>query len=67
LKDHLQPDIVPALLVSGAIEPNKYRVIEGDSLLQRATTAMDTLRSGTVSGERLVWMVWTEEEFPQFN
>ncbi|KAL2798864.1 chaperonin 10-like protein [Aspergillus keveii] len=67
LKDHLQPDIVPALLVSGAIEPNKYRVIEGDSLLQRATTAMDTLRSGTVSGERLVWRVWTEEEFPQFN
>ncbi|KAL2849963.1 chaperonin 10-like protein [Aspergillus pseudodeflectus] len=50
LKDHLQPDIVPALLTSGAIEPNKYRVVEGNSLLQRASTAMDTLRSGTVSG-----------------
>ncbi|CEN61409.1 hypothetical protein ASPCAL08063 [Aspergillus calidoustus] len=48
-KDHLQPDIVLALLTSGAIEPNKYQVIEGDSLLQRASTAMDTLRSGTVS------------------
>ncbi|KAL3494862.1 hypothetical protein BJX62DRAFT_196913 [Aspergillus germanicus] len=67
LKAHLQSEIVPALLASGAIEPNRYRVIEGDSLLQRASTAMDTLRSGTVSGERLVWRVWTEEEFPQFK
>ncbi|KAE8158091.1 chaperonin 10-like protein [Aspergillus tamarii] len=67
LKDHLFPDIVPALLESGAIEPNKYREIEGDSFLQRATKALDTLRSGAVSGERLVWKVWTKEEYPQYE
>lgn len=67
LKDHLLPDIIPGLVKLGAIEPNKYREIEGDSLLQRATAALDTLRSGQVSGERLVWKVWTEGEFPQFK
>lgn len=67
LKDHLLPDIIPGLIALGAIEPNKYREIEGDSLLERATTALDTLRSGQVSGERLVWKVWTENEFPQFK
>ena len=51
LKDHLLPDIIPGLIALGAIEPNKYREIEGDSLLERATTALDTLRSGQVSGE----------------
>ncbi|KAE8379853.1 chaperonin 10-like protein, partial [Aspergillus bertholletiae] len=66
LKDHLLPDIIPTLLDSGAIEPNKYREIQGDSLLQRASTALDTLRTGTVSGERLVWKVWTAEEYPQY-
>ncbi|OJJ03016.1 hypothetical protein ASPVEDRAFT_84480 [Aspergillus versicolor CBS 583.65] len=67
LKNHLQPEIVPGLLASGAIEPNKYREIKGDSLLERATAALDTMRSGTVSGERLVWKVWTAEEFPEFR
>ena len=61
------PEIVPALLKLGAVEPNKYREVQGDSLLQRASTALDILRSGTVSGERLVWKVWTQEEYPQYK
>ncbi|KAK1147830.1 hypothetical protein N8T08_000343 [Aspergillus melleus] len=66
LKDHLMPDILPTLLAQGAIQPNKQRVIEGKTLLERATTALDTMRSGSVSGERLVWKVWTAEEFPEY-
>jgi hypothetical protein len=55
------------LLADGAVEPNKIRIVEGDSLLERATRAMEILRSGTVSGERLVWRVWTAAEFPDAN
>ena len=61
------PEILPALLSQGAIEPNIQRVIEGSTLLQRASTALDIMRSGTVSGERLVWKVWTVEEFPEYK
>lgn len=57
---------MPTLLAKGAVEPNKQHVIEGKTLLERATTALDIMRGGTVSGERLVWKVWTEEEFPGF-
>ncbi|PYI14029.1 alcohol dehydrogenase [Aspergillus violaceofuscus CBS 115571] len=67
LKDHLLPDIIPSLLASGSLEPNKYREIEGASLLQRARTALDVMRTGTVSGERLVWRVWTAEEYPEYS
>ncbi|KAL5364837.1 alcohol dehydrogenase [Aspergillus floccosus] len=67
LRDHLQPDIMPTLLAQGAIEPNKARVIEGKYLLERASTAINIMKSGTVSGERLVWRVWTPEEFPEFQ
>ena len=61
------PEILPALLSQGKIEPNSQRVIEGRTLLQRASTALDIMRSGTVSGERLVWKVWTAEEFPEYK
>ncbi|PYI33505.1 alcohol dehydrogenase [Aspergillus indologenus CBS 114.80] len=67
LKDHLLSDIIPSLLASGSLEPNKYREIEGASLLQRASTALDVMRTGAVSGERLVWKVWTAEEYPKFS
>jgi hypothetical protein len=48
---------MPTLLTDGIIKPNKYRVIEGESLLERAQGAMDALRRKEVSGERLVWRV----------
>lgn len=56
-KENLQPVVMVDLLNRGVIKPNKYRIIEGKSLLERAQNALDVLRSGKVSGERLVWKV----------
>lgn len=39
------------------MKPNKQRVIEGKTLLERAQKALDTLRRKEVSGEKLVWRV----------
>lgn len=57
LKRDLQPLIMPELLVQGVITPNKTRVVEGSTLLERAQNAIDILRRREVSGERLVWRV----------
>lgn len=59
-KYHLQPEIIPALLESGAVEPNKQRVVEGNTLLERAQKALDLLRERAPSGEKLVWRVAEE-------
>ncbi|RDL38848.1 uncharacterized protein BP5553_03188 [Venustampulla echinocandica] len=56
-KERLQPEIMPTLLAEGIIKPNKYRVVEGTTLLERAQAALDALRRKEVSGERLVWKV----------
>jgi hypothetical protein len=48
---------MPALLASGAIAPNAYRIVEGDTLLERAQRALDSLRRKEPRGERLVWRV----------
>ncbi|KAI0379670.1 GroES-like protein [Hypomontagnella monticulosa] len=58
-KEKLQLEIMPVLLASGDITPNRFRVIEGRNLLERATKALDLLRKG-VSGEKLVWRVSEE-------
>ncbi|CAD0017949.1 unnamed protein product [Aureobasidium pullulans] len=52
----LQPEIMPALLQAGVVRPNRYRVIEGKDMLERAENALTALREG-VSGEKLVWRV----------
>jgi len=52
---------VPALLEQGIIKPNKVKLLEGDSLLQRAQKAIELLRDRAVSGEKLVWRVADEE------
>jgi hypothetical protein len=39
------------------IKPNKQKIVEGETLLQRAQTALDMLRRKEVSAERLVWRV----------
>ncbi|KAL2153976.1 hypothetical protein VTH82DRAFT_2652 [Thermothelomyces myriococcoides] len=57
LRSHLQSEIVPALLEQGIIEPNKQRVVEGKTLLERAQKALELLRDQAVSGEKLVWRV----------
>ena len=57
-RDHLQPGIMPRMLEMGVVKPNRQKIIEGKTLLDRAQKAMDVLRRKEVSGERLVWRVW---------
>ncbi|KAF7548284.1 hypothetical protein G7046_g8722 [Stylonectria norvegica] len=59
-KEKLQPEIVPALLKEGVIAPNRQRVVEGATLVERAQNALTLLRRRDVSGERLVWRVAEE-------
>ncbi|KAK4153949.1 chaperonin 10-like protein [Chaetomidium leptoderma] len=59
-KNHLQPEIVPALLEQGVIQPNKQRIVEGKTMLERAQNALNLLRDQAVSGEKLVWRVADE-------
>ncbi|KAF2743712.1 GroES-like protein [Sporormia fimetaria CBS 119925] len=54
-KWHLQPEIMPTLLEEGTIRPNRYRLVEGETTLERAQNALDILRRKEVSGEGLVW------------
>ncbi|ERT03200.1 hypothetical protein HMPREF1624_01505 [Sporothrix schenckii ATCC 58251] len=56
-KEHLQSTVVPALLTAGIVKPNRQRIIEGATLLERAQKALDVLRRKEVSAERLVWRV----------
>ncbi|KAK3298970.1 uncharacterized protein B0H64DRAFT_422587 [Chaetomium fimeti] len=56
-KNHLQPEIIPALLEQGVVQPNKQRVVEGKTMLERAQKALDLLKDQAVSGEKLVWRV----------
>ncbi|KAK1083299.1 hypothetical protein LTR48_006388 [Friedmanniomyces endolithicus] len=56
-KEKLQSEIMPTLLAEGIVKPNRYELIEGSTLVERAQNALDKLRSGTVSGARLVWRV----------
>ncbi|TCD65679.1 hypothetical protein EIP91_002306 [Steccherinum ochraceum] len=57
LKTDLQPHIIPDLLRRGLVKPNRYREVQGANLLERVSTAVDLLRRGAVSGERLVFRV----------
>lgn len=56
-KDNLQSVIMPTLLAEGVVKPNKVKIVEGKTLLERAQKAMDLLRRKQQSGERLVWRV----------
>jgi hypothetical protein len=59
-KYHLQPDIMPVMLEKGIVTPQKQRIVEGATMLQRAQKAMDMLRRKEASMERLVWRVSDE-------
>ncbi|KAI0850273.1 GroES-like protein [Daldinia vernicosa] len=59
-KEKLQLDIMPQMLAAGHVVPNRIRVVEGRTLLERATKALELLRTGGVSGEKLVWRVSEE-------
>ncbi|KAJ8114285.1 hypothetical protein OPT61_g3807 [Boeremia exigua] len=56
-KHHLQPDIMPTLLKERVVEPQRQKIVDGPTLLERAQTAMDMLRRKETSMERLVWRV----------
>ena len=56
-KQHLQPDIMPALLQNGVVTPQRQKIVQGTTLLERAQKAMDMLRRKEASMERLVWRV----------
>lgn len=58
-REKLSTEIIPTLLEQGIVRPNRYRVIEGETLLERAKKALDIIRDG-VSGEKLVWRVSNE-------
>ncbi|CAL1716449.1 unnamed protein product [Somion occarium] len=53
-KNELQPKILPPLLSSGLIKPNRIREIQGATLVDRVKEAFDILRKGQVNGEKLV-------------
>ncbi|KAJ0165269.1 Zinc-binding alcohol dehydrogenase domain-containing protein cipB [Colletotrichum tanaceti] len=55
--EKMQREIVPTLLEQGVIKPNKQRIVEGATMLERAQKAIELLRRKYPSGERLVWKV----------
>jgi hypothetical protein len=48
------------MLKDGILAPQKQRIIEGATVLERAQKAMDMLRRREASMERLVWRVSNE-------
>lgn len=56
-KHRLQPDIMHTMLKEGIVQPQKQRIVEGATLLERAQNAMNMLRRKEASMERLVWRV----------
>lgn len=56
-KYHLQPDVMYMMLKEGIVVPQKQKIVEGPTLLERAQKAMDMLRRKEASMERLVWRV----------
>lgn len=51
---------MPSCLADRVVTPQKQKIVEGKTLLERAQKAMDALRRKEVSGERLVWRVCEE-------
>ena len=56
-KKKLQPEIMPTLLAEGIVKPNRQKIVEGATMVERAQKAIDMLRRKEPSGERLVWRV----------
>lgn len=57
----LQPEIMPTLVQMGVVRPNRVRIVQGVTMLERAQGALDLLVGRGVSGEKLVWRVSEEE------
>jgi len=54
MKEKLQPKIMPDLVGKGLIKPNRYRLVEGATLLERAQSAFDVFKRGEGTPERLI-------------
>jgi hypothetical protein len=48
---------MPTMLKEGIVKPQKQKIVEGSTLLERAQLAMDMLRRKEASMERLVWRI----------
>ncbi|KAK5631792.1 hypothetical protein RRF57_007506 [Xylaria bambusicola] len=53
-REKLQTEIMPTLLAQGIVIPNRYRIIDGETLLERATKGLNAMREGA-SGEKVIW------------
>ncbi|KAJ7463390.1 chaperonin 10-like protein [Mycena galericulata] len=54
LKANLMPKILPELLASGIIQPNRVRLLDQGSLKDRVETGLDLLRNNKISGEKVI-------------
>jgi NADPH:quinone reductase-like Zn-dependent oxidoreductase len=54
LKEKLMPEILPQLLEKGVITPNRTRLFDQGTFLERTLAALQFVRSGKVSGEKVV-------------
>ncbi|KAJ7312396.1 chaperonin 10-like protein, partial [Mycena albidolilacea] len=54
LKNNLMPKILPQLLASGIIQPNRVRLLEQGTFKERVATGLDLLRNNKVSGEKII-------------
>lgn len=45
------------MLKEGIVHPQRQKIVEGQTLLERAQKAMDMLRRKEASMERLVWRI----------
>jgi hypothetical protein len=54
LRENLFGKVLPALLNTGAIQPNKVRLLDEGSFKDRVAAGLDLLRNNKVSGEKVV-------------
>ncbi|KAJ7250495.1 GroES-like protein [Mycena haematopus] len=54
LKNNLMSKILPQLLSSGFIQPNRVRLLDKGTLKERVATGLDLLRNNKVSGEKVI-------------
>lgn len=48
------PEILPALLSAGNIQPNRVRLLDQGTLKERVDIGLDLLRHNKVSGEKVI-------------
>lgn len=47
------PKILPGLLASGIVQPNRVRLLDQGSLKERVAIGLDLLRNNKLSGEKI--------------